>query len=98
MSQLIVENNDTWRFSGELSFVTVGYLLTEFSQRISQSPPKVIDLAEVTRTDSAGLALLIEILKQMKDQSIAFRHIPSQMLTLAQVSGVQEILTGHSVP
>ncbi len=91
MSQIIVdEANDVWRLSGELSFATVGSLLTEFSQR-SQTPPKVLDLSEVSRTDSAGLALLIEWLKQ--SATITFRNIPEQMQSLATVSGVQELLS-----
>jgi len=93
MSQIIVdEENDVWRLSGELSFATVGSLLRDFCQRIAtQTPPKVLDLSEVSRTDSAGLALLIEWLKQ--SATITFRNIPEQMQSLAIVSGVQELLS-----
>ena len=93
MSQIIVDDeNDVWRLSGELSFATVGSLLTEFSQRIStQTSPKVLDLSEVSRTDSAGLALLIEWLKQ--SATITFRNVPDQMQSLATVSGVQKLLS-----
>ncbi len=92
MSQIIVdEANNVWRLSGELSFATVGSLLTEFSQRSHTTPPKVLDLSEVSRTDSAGLALLIEWLKQ--SATITFRNIPEQMQSLATVSGVQELLS-----
>ena len=93
MSQIIVdEANDVWRLSGELSFATVGGLLTEFNQGLAtHTPPKVLDLSEVSRTDSAGLALLIEWLKQ--SATITFRNIPEQMQSLAIVSGVQELLS-----
>ena len=93
MSQIIVDKeNDVWQLSGELSFATVGSLLTEFSQRIAtHTPPKVLDLSEVSRTDSAGLALLIEWLKQ--SATITFRNIPDQMQSLASVSGVQALLS-----
>jgi len=86
-----VENQNTWRLSGELSFATVGALLAEFTQRAALSPPKELDLSEVTRTDSAGLALLIELRGQ--DASMTFRHLPRQMLSLATLSGVQNLLT-----
>jgi phospholipid transport system transporter-binding protein len=76
--------------SGELSFATVGALSTEFTQ---QTPPKVVDLCDVTRTDSAGLALLIEWLKQSKATPITFRNIPAQMLSIATVCGVQDMLS-----
>jgi phospholipid transport system transporter-binding protein len=91
MSQIIVDKNDVWRLSGELSFATVGSLLTEFSQQIvTHTPPKVLDLSKVSRVDSAGLALLIEWLKQ--SANITFRNIPDQMQSLANVSGVQALL------
>lgn len=96
MNQITVEEANIWRVSGELSFATVGALLTEFTQRAASSPPKVLDLCDVTRTDSAGLALLIEWLKQTKEIPITFRNLPTQMLNLADVSGVQDMLT-HAV-
>jgi len=66
VSQIIVEADKTWRVSGELTFTTVGALLSEFTQKMPlsnnrgtkeiQPAPQVIDLSDVTRTDSAGLA------------------------------------------
>ena len=97
MSQIIVENAHTWRLSGELCFANVGVLLTKLTQFSLEGG--VLDLRDVTRTDSAGLALLIELLKHSKKAPITFRNIPAQMQSLAAVSGVQEILTDvtHSV-
>lgn len=92
MSQITIAEDNTWRLSGELSFATVGALLTEFTQRAAQTPPKVLDFREVSRTDSAGLALLIEWLKQTKNAPLSFRNIPAQMQSLAAASGVQEML------
>ena len=93
MNQIIVEENvNIWRLIGEFRFATVGTLLTEFSQRAAQTPPQVLDLCDVTRTDSAGLAFLIELLKQTKNAPITFRNIPAQMQSLATVSGVQDML------
>ncbi|KHD06153.1 hypothetical protein PN36_15510 [Candidatus Thiomargarita nelsonii] len=86
MSQIIVEDANTWRVSGELNFATVGALSTEFTQ-----PPKVVDLCDVTRTDSAGLALLIEW--RRSEAPITFRNMPAQMLNLATVCGVQDMLS-----
>lgn len=91
--QLTIVDNHTWRLAGELSFATVSTLLVDIIQRIMQTPPQIIDLEEVTRFDSAGLALLIEIQKQMQPAPLTFRHIPAQMMTLATVCGVQKILT-----
>jgi len=90
MSQISINDAQTWSLSGELSFATVTVLLTEFER--SSNLPQVIDLKDVTRTDSAGLALLIEFLKQSQKSSLAFQNIPKQVLNLAAVSGVQEML------
>ncbi len=92
MSQIVVENANTWRLSGELCFANVNALLMEFTQLSLLSKGGILDLHDVTRTDSAGLALLIELLKRAQNAPITFRNIPAQMQSLATVSGVQELL------
>ncbi len=94
MSQIRVDNADNrWWVSGDLSFSTVDQLLLEFNQLVKANPPKVIDLSEVTHTDSAGLALLIEWLKL--DNLINFHNIPLQLLSIAAVSGVEEMFNSN---
>ncbi len=103
MSQIIVEEANTLRITGELTFATVSALLSELTQQLvpknntAKISPKVLDLSDITRTDSAGLALMIELLKLSKDAPITFRHIPAQMYSLAAVSGVQDMLTFDAV-
>lgn len=100
MSQLSIDKGNTLRITGELTFATVSALLTELTQKLvskdktEEKSPKVLDLSEVTRTDSAGLALMIELVKLSQDAPITFRHIPAQMHNLAVVSGVQELVFG----
>lgn len=90
MSKIRVDNEDNrWWVSGELSFRTVDQLLVEFNQIVRDTPPKIIDLSEITHTDSAGLALLIEWLKF--DNLVNFHNIPSQLLSIAAVSGLKEM-------
>ena len=91
MKQISVEDADTWRLAGDLTFATVGELLKEFTRYMTL--PRVVDLDAVTHTDSAGLALLIEWVRQTKDTPIIFKNVPAQMLNLAVVSGVQAILS-----
>jgi len=94
MSQIRVDNEDKkWWVSGELSFSTVDQLLLEFNQAVKDTPPKIIDLSEVTHTDSAGLALLIEWLKF--DKLINFHNIPSQLLSIAAVTGVEQMFNSN---
>jgi len=92
MSQIITENTESWRIEGELSFQTANDVLTEFLQKRQVQTPKVIDLKAITRTDSAGLALLIELMRQVPDNTLEFRNIPVQMLSIAKISGVEELL------
>ncbi|MCK5716935.1 MAG: STAS domain-containing protein, partial [Thiomargarita sp.] len=90
MSQIVVENENTWRLTGTLSFANVPTLLAELLKSSLVSKGGTLDLRDVTRTDSAGLALLIEL--RSKNVPITFQNIPVQMQSLANVSGVQELL------
>jgi phospholipid transport system transporter-binding protein len=94
MSQIRVgDETNRWWISGELSFSTVCQLLLEFNEMVKDTPPKIIDLSEVTHTDSAGLALLIEWLRF--DKFINFNNIPMQLLSIAAVSGVEEMFNSN---
>jgi phospholipid transport system transporter-binding protein len=55
-----------------------------------------IDLAQVTHTDSAGLALLVEWMREASRQSarIDFLHLPAQMLALAEAANLEQVLVG----
>lgn len=54
----------------------------------------VIDLKDVTRTDSAGLALLLEwmTLARKKELQIHFRNLPAQLWDIAKVSDLEGII------
>ncbi len=90
MSQVTVENANSWLLSGELNFTTVKNLLTELTRKITKSKELTIDLSEVTNTDSAGLVLLIELLRL--NPAITFCNIPDRVLNLSAVGGVKDLL------
>jgi phospholipid transport system transporter-binding protein len=48
----------------------------------------------VERSDSAGLALLVECLRQahQSGKSLRFFNIPAQMLAIARVSSLDQVL------
>lgn len=95
MSQIRVgDETNRWWVSGELSFSTVDQLLLEFNELVKDTPPKIIDLSEITHTDSAGLALLIEWLRF--DKLINFDNIPIQLLSIAAVSGLQDLINSNA--
>lgn len=83
-----------FRLLGELGFDTVPALLRHAEGRLTACPRLEIDLAGVSRADSAGLALLIEWLRQARAraQEIRFVNMPEQMRALVRVSGLDEVL------
>ncbi|ORU90972.1 MAG: anti-sigma-factor [Cycloclasticus sp. symbiont of Poecilosclerida sp. N] len=80
--------------SGTLAFGLVIGLLRDSQCFFSGQEPLVFDLSGVKKTDSAGLALLIEwmVLAKESGQTISFQQIPKQMLDIVRLSGLDEIL------
>lgn len=83
------------RVSGELNAASVPQLLTDAQPLFQQSGKQVsIDLSDVSRADSSGLALLIDWMRsaQKQQQQLSFRRLPEQLLEMARVSGIEDIL------
>lgn len=79
---------------GELSFNTVPTISANFAKIVESTDEIMLDLQGVTRTDSAGLALLIDWMRfsHQEHKRIVFKNIPSQMLAVAKVSELDDIL------
>lgn len=84
----------TFILRGELSFATVSELAKKSAGLLWRSEQVTLDLDGVTRTDSAGLALLVEWLRAARRQgkAIQFRNIPRQMMAVAEVVGLDKLL------
>lgn len=56
-----------------------------------------ISLEKVERVDSAGMVMLIHLLEHAKKQNchIMLSFVPKQLLTLFQLSNVEELIDGH---
>jgi phospholipid transport system transporter-binding protein len=81
--------------SGVLDAVTAPQLLAQSSQHISSADATVVvDLAGVKESDSAGLALLLEWLRlaRRRRQTVRFENLPEQIVALAKISEVEELL------
>jgi len=80
--------------SGELTFDTAASGIDMTDQLFAEVDPLDIDLSEVSRSDSAGLALLIEWMRQAEklDKPIRYFNMPAQMLAMAEASGLEELL------
>jgi len=86
---------DWFEVKGPLQFATVPAVwrssLCVFTGRHRRL---VFDLAGVTRSDSAGLALLVEWMREArkKDIEVHFTNIPAQMEAIARASNLRELL------
>ncbi|MCP3867306.1 MAG: STAS domain-containing protein [Gammaproteobacteria bacterium] len=80
--------------SGDLVFSTAGPLLRQGSELLESGRGTVIDLTEVAQCDSAGLALLLEWLElgRSKGLQVRFRGIPEDILRIAGLSNVSDLL------
>ncbi len=96
MSQAALRTGPEGRLllEGDLNFNTVVRLLGEFRSLLDQGTDIQVDLQGVSRADSAGLALLVEWMRNAKavGKSIQFLNIPQQMLAIARVSSLDQVL------
>ncbi|MCP5153899.1 MAG: STAS domain-containing protein [Ectothiorhodospiraceae bacterium] len=82
---------------GPLTFATVDELLA--TVRAAAGVPRLrVDLDAVSTTDSAGVALLVEILRVARRQGgeVTFENPPDQLLAIAGTSGLDAVLLGRS--
>jgi phospholipid transport system transporter-binding protein len=86
--------NNNWRLSGDLIFGSVAGLVDAPDFSTQRNGIIHIDLAGVTRAESAGLALLLEWQRvaEQRGTTIAYVNMPAQMQSMAAVCGLEEIL------
>lgn len=80
---------------GALTFESVPDVLVGSAAWFEQaSGPITVDLADVERADSAGVALLVEWqrLGRAKRREVRFINVPEQMQSLIRVNGLSEAL------
>ncbi|EHR41466.1 MULTISPECIES: lipid asymmetry maintenance protein MlaB [Alishewanella] len=93
MALTITQQGQVLVFRGELDRETLlDYL--PFTLLKSLSGQVVFDFSALTNVDSAGLAWLIEqlALAQQRDLQLQIRQAPAQLLSLARVSAVADLL------
>ncbi|MGH8545957.1 MAG: STAS domain-containing protein, partial [Gammaproteobacteria bacterium] len=58
----------------------------------------VVDLKAVARIDSAGLALLVNWVRESRRHKVAirFQNIPARMLAIAKICGVDKVLPAEA--
>lgn len=96
MSEVRFDERGDGRFSvvGALNFETTPGLYDRSRAQFKNATHMLIDLSGVTQADSAGLALLIEWMRwaRAKNHQIGFENSPAQLLALARISDIDELL------
>jgi len=80
--------------TGELNFRTVPQLADALESTFRDIDEVVVDLGKIDRSDSAGVALLVEWVRTATrlHKQVHFQKIPDQMLSIARVSDLDEYL------
>lgn len=86
------KGEDGLRLSGSLTIANVAQAL-EDSEAWSEAV-RTVDLSGVERSDSAGVALLLEWWRRARRRGAELRYLnpPAQMRAIIEVSGLSEIL------
>ena len=94
-ARLIDNGSGNWLLQGELGFDSVAGVLRHAGAMMTGKARLEVDLRDVSRADSAGLALLVEWLRESEyaGNEIAFINVPDQLLSIARVCGLDEILS-----
>jgi phospholipid transport system transporter-binding protein len=90
----IAEDKNVLMVSGELNFETVVGLWRDSLRLLMNRSECCFDFSKVTSSNSAGVVLLLEWAKyaKRKNKSFRFEHIPAQLMSIVQVSGIGKIL------
>jgi phospholipid transport system transporter-binding protein len=89
------EDSGRFKLEGELSFVSVQAAIKKTADFFAPPANKMVfDLAGITKADSAGLALLLEWLRlsSLGGVELHYVNLPRQLLAMAHVAGVDDIL------
>ena len=83
-----------FELSGEVGFDDVARLLEEGDAAFGNLQQAELDLARVTRADSAALALLLEwsVSAAAAGRLLRYRNVPRSIASLAGISDVAELL------
>ena len=98
-AELAIDQSGQIRLTGVLDYYTVPDLWKEYRAQMENLPVWEIDLANVERSNSGGLALLITWLREARqlEKPVRFSNIPEQMLQIARVSDLEEMFSTEIV-
>lgn len=91
--ELNTDDPRSWTVTGELTFASVPEI-QESSPEYFSSPPETLDMAGVTRIDSAGIALVVEWSRRARlaGKSMRVVNVPAGMMSLSKTTGLISLL------
>lgn len=95
---IIKKQQTLYAIEGELNMQTVPDAAKHMAELISEltsvADNVTFDLAAISRSDSAGVAFLVDVmqLSQAANLTLLFSNLPQQMKDIAGISGLLEIL------
>ncbi len=97
-SRLQVAASGRLEVHGELSFSSVPGLWKEYMAGFAERADVDLDLCRLERSDSAGVAFLVACFREAAraGHNIRFFNLPAQMLAVARVSSLDEVLPLHT--
>lgn len=89
------QGSGVFAVAGDLTFAGIDKATLKSFAFLKSASPVILDLSRVTSTDSAGLALIIEWLKDARkhQKELTFKNTPEQLLTLAKLSGLDQTVS-----
>jgi phospholipid transport system transporter-binding protein len=88
------ESEDRFTLAGEITFATVPRLSKFGGELLQGTGDRYLDLGAVQRTDSAGLALLVDWLARARAGGLTlhYQSMPEKLRGLAEISEVDALL------
>jgi phospholipid transport system transporter-binding protein len=79
-----------YTLQGQMTFAGIDASSVQSLNLVSGTSQVTIDFSQLEASDSVGLALMIEWIKQCRanDTRLVFTHLPTQLVTLAKLSGL----------
>lgn len=98
-ADLDIDSSGQIHINGVLDYDSVPEIWAKYRPQMAGLPVWEIDLSGIERTNSAGLALLITWLREarLQEKPVRLLNIPEQMLQIARVSDLEEVLSTESV-
>lgn len=94
MAQVEQIASGSYKVTGILDFSTVTALLTQIQTLSGLEREMTLDFSGLEKTNSAGLALLMELLANARKEgrTVHFSGIPETLMDLARMSSVEQLL------